>query len=138
MHARTHACIHTYIQTDTHTHTLYYITLQYNTLHYILLNEIVLYYITLRYTLHITHYTVHITFTWHYITHYTLHIAHYTLLRRWRTKTSLQTTALLQRARADTLLAVFFTRGPLHASPAEPDLLPDHLARSRIEYPFKA
>ena len=34
-------------------------------------------------------------------------------LRRWGTKPSLQTTALLQRARAETFLAVFFTRGPL-------------------------
>ena len=46
----------------------------------------------------------------------------------WGTKDSLQTTALLQRARADTLLALFFTRGPLHVSPAEPDLLSDHLS----------
>ena len=57
----------------------------------------------------------------------------YKHLRRWGTRASLQTTALLQRA--DTLLAVFFTRGRLHVSPAEPDLLSDHLARGRIEYP---
>ena len=47
----------------------------------------------------------------------------YIYLRRWGTKASLQTTAVLQRARADTLLVVFFSRGPLHVSPAEPDLL---------------
>ena len=41
---------------------------------------------------------------------------------------------LLQRSRAETFLAVFFTQKPLHVSPAEPDLLSDHLARSRIEY----
>ena len=38
--------------------------------------------------------------------------------------------------RAHTLLAAFFTQGPLHVSPAEPDLLSDHLARSRNEYPL--
>ena len=78
MHARTHACMHTYIHTDRHTHPyiiLHYITIQYITLHSIKWNCIILHYIAL----HITHHTLHSTHYIYMALHYTLHITHCTL-----------------------------------------------------------
>ena len=43
--------------------------------------------------------------------------------------------SVAKSTRRHTFVCFLYTRGPLHVSPAEPDLLSDHLARSRIEYP---